>query len=109
MILAAAIVAEVRPPFLTDEACLLVEELSVEAGHLGDYLPLPFPQRPVPTAIGENHITAVIIHYLLCAEARDTAVEQRQETDIVNKLHQFNDGAYTGKESIHFSISQVSH
>ena len=95
--LAASVVAEVRPPIPTYEARLLVEELTVHAGHLGHNLPLPLPQRPIPASIGEVHIAAVLIHNLFCGITVDAAVEQRHEADFINKLHHFYDGAYTWK------------
>ena len=39
----AAIVAEVLPPVPTDEACLLVEELTVHARHVIDDASFPLP------------------------------------------------------------------
>ena len=40
---AASVVAEVRPPFLTDESSFLVEELSVHTRHFLNDCALPFP------------------------------------------------------------------
>ena len=42
-VLASSIIAEVRPPFLADESCLLVEELPVHTRHFLHNLALPFP------------------------------------------------------------------
>ena len=85
--LAPSVVAEVRPPFFANEAGLLVEKLPVEARHLGHYLALPFPKRPVPPSIGEDYITTVLIDNLLCREATNSAVEQGQEANLVNQFH----------------------
>ena len=41
--LASSVVSEVRPPFLADESCFLVEELSVHTRHFLHDLALPFP------------------------------------------------------------------
>ena len=42
-VLASSVVAEVRPPFLADESCFLVKELSVHTRHFLHNLTLPFP------------------------------------------------------------------
>ena len=41
--LASSVVTEVRPPFLADESCFLVKELSVHTWHFLHNLALPFP------------------------------------------------------------------
>lgn len=41
-VFASSVVAEVRPPFLTDESCFLVEELSVHTRHFLHNLALDF-------------------------------------------------------------------
>ena len=42
-VFASSVVTEVRPPFLADESCFLVEELSVHTWHFLHNLALPFP------------------------------------------------------------------
>ena len=42
-VLASSVVAEVRPPFLADESCFLIEELSVHTRHFLHNLALPLP------------------------------------------------------------------
>ena len=73
--LAAAIVAEVGPPLAADEAGLSSEELAIDVAADGDDLTLPLPQWPVPSAIGEHHVTTVLVDHILGGEAVDAAVE----------------------------------
>ena len=61
-VLASSVVAEVRPPFLADESCFLVEELSVHTWHFLHNFALPFPQWPVPATFRKCYITAVLSH-----------------------------------------------
>ena len=42
-VFASSVVAEIRPPFLADEPCFLVEELSVHTRHFLHNFALPFP------------------------------------------------------------------
>ena len=42
-VFASSVVAEVRPPFLADESCFLIKELSVHTRHFLHNLALPFP------------------------------------------------------------------
>ena len=63
-ILAATVVAEVGPPLAADEPGFLIEELAVNATAVRHDGTFPLPQRPVPPAIVEYHIAAVVGHHL---------------------------------------------
>jgi len=65
-IFAATVVAEVGPPLATDEPGFLVEELAINAAAFRHDGTFPLPQRPVPTAIVEYHIAAIVSYHLFC-------------------------------------------
>ena len=91
---AAAIVAEVWPPLTADEPCLLREELAIDAVALRHHGTFPFPQRPVPSAVGEHHIAAVFICHFHGREAYYPAVQQGEEAYLPNQFHQVDLAVY---------------
>ena len=74
------VITEVRPPFLADESCFLVKELSVHTRHFLHDLALPFPQWPVPTAFRKSYVTAILRHDVFCRESFNAAVEEGGES-----------------------------
>ena len=87
---AAAVVAEIRPPLTTDEACLAGKELAIDVAALSNDGALPLPQRPVPPAIGQQDVAAVVVNHLLGREAGNTAVKQRQEACLCYELYELS-------------------
>ena len=100
---AATKVAEIGPPVETNEAGLACEELTIDAMALGNDGALPLPQGPVPSAIGENHITTFIIDQLLGGIAGDAAIEQGQEAYLLDERHELRTGVNLGGN--HFNAS----
>ena len=90
----AAPVVEVGPPVAADEAGLLVEELAIDAVALGDDGPFPVPQWPVPAAVVKEHIAALGVHGLVGAVAGDAAIEQGQESHLLDVAHELGRGMY---------------
>ena len=84
----AAIVAEVLPPDPTDEAFLLVEELTVHARNIIYDASFPLPKRHVPSSIGELHIITILVHDSVSRKSVDAAVKQGQEPNLSDELHQ---------------------
>ena len=72
--LTATVVTEVGPPLATDEASLASEEFAIYDAALCDDGAFPLPQRPVPAAIGQHHISAVVAHHLLGRIAANATV-----------------------------------
>ena len=91
---AAAVVAEVGPPLATDESCLAGKELTIDMTAIGDDRTLPLPQWPVPPAVGQDDVAAVVVDHLFGRETTDAAVEQRQESRPANQLHQLRAVVY---------------
>ena len=87
--LTATIIIEVGPPLAAYETGLIVIELTINASALLNDGTFPLPQRPVPTAIRECHITAVVAHDGIGREPADTTIEKRQETHLLNVRYQF--------------------
>ena len=81
-------VVQVGPPCATHEARLLVEEFAIDAVALGNDGTFPVPQGPVPTAVIKQHIAAVRIHRLVSRETRDIAIQQGQESHLLDVSHQ---------------------
>ena len=93
-IFTATVVTEIGPPLATDKPCFLVIELAIDATTIRHDGPFPLPQRPVPPAIVEHHITAVVSYHLLSRETTDATIQQRQESHLVNKCCQLGSRIY---------------
>ena len=83
----ATVVAEIRPPRLTDKARLASEELAIDAVSLRNDRTFPLPKWPVPATIRQHHVATVVSHHLLCRIAVNPTIQQRQEADFLNQLH----------------------
>ena len=99
-ILGTAVVAEVGPPVHGDEARFPVKELAVGEMPFGDHRPFPVPERPVPSVVG-HHVAAFGCHELVGREAGDAAVQQGNETNLLDGLHEV--GAVA--DGFHWSIT----
>ncbi len=93
---AAAVVAEVGPPLAADESRLAGKELAVDAVSISHYRAFPFPQRPVPAAVGHDHVAAVVVDNFLGRESPDATVEKGQEPHLLDMRHQLGTTMYFG-------------
>ena len=85
---ASAIVAEVGPPTAADEPRLASEELAIDVAALGDDFALPFPQGPVPPAVGQHHVAAVVGHHFFGRETADATVQEGQKPYLAYQFYQ---------------------
>ena len=85
-IAAAAPVAEVVPPFETDEAGFACEELAIDAVAFGDDGTFPLPEWPFPRTVGKFDVTAFFGKESLGTVTRYSAVEQGQEADLTDEF-----------------------
>ena len=97
-IFASAPVAQIGPPVATDKACFARKELSIDAVAGSDNGTLPFPQGPLPCAIGKLSETAHFGHEAFGTVAWYAAVEQRQEAYLLDVFYQFGTGVEHGSE-----------
>lgn len=86
-ILAAAIVAEVWPPLLTDEHSLLANKLAVGTACLPDDISLPIPQRPLKSTLRQLDILTILIHHLFCRPSSNAEGEKRQKANLIDIFH----------------------
>ena len=90
--LAAPPIIEVGPPVQTDEASLVRKEFSIDTPALLDYRPFPFPQRPLPRAIGEHRVAAFLGQQRFGSITLDATLEQRQEPHLSDAFNQLRAG-----------------
>ena len=84
--LATAIVTEVDPPCTADESCFLVEELAIHTIAISYNRAFPLPQWPIPTPIRKNDVSTIICDHLLGRISHNAAVEQGQESHLLDAL-----------------------
>ena len=85
-ILMTAIIAKVGPPSTTDKTSLLIEELAIHTIAIRYDGAFPLPQRPVPPPVREDGVSAIIGDHLFGGVAGDAAVEQGQESHLLDAL-----------------------
>ena len=102
---AATKVAEIGPPVETNEARLACEELAIHAMAIGNDGALPLQQGPVPSTMGKNNITTLIIDQLLGGIAGDAAIEQGQEAYLLDERHELRTGV--NLRGNHFNASLI--
>ena len=86
-IAAPPVVAEVGPPLAGDECRFAVEKFTVGTPALLQDFPLPGPQRPLPTPVGQRVVSAVGVDHLFGRPPVDTQRQQGQEAypiDVVD-------------------------
>ena len=79
----AAVIAEIRPPPPADKARLATEKLTIHTVPFCHNTPLPFPQRPIPTPVGQHNISTFRCNHLVCREPGYPAVQQRQKSSLL--------------------------